>query len=82
MVKGRGEEFQHERLLTLIEANHMTVPEVADNIRCTRQLVYRWVNGQSIPGIKALIALCHLFKVDMNFFFPSMRKDKLEAVMA
>jgi transcriptional regulator with XRE-family HTH domain len=82
MVQGSGEEFLHDRLLALIEANHMTVPEVADKIKVTRQLVYRWLAGDSIPGIKALIALCHLFKVDMNFFFPSMRKDKLEAVTA
>lgn len=82
MVKSKGQEFQYERLLVLIEANHMSVPEVADKIKVTRQLVYRWLSGDSIPGIKALIALCHLFKVDMNFFFPSMRKDKLEAVSA
>jgi len=82
MVKGKGVEFRHDRLLTLMEAHHMTVPELAERIQVTRRLVYRWVNGQSIPGIKALIALCYLFKVDMNFFFPSMRKKKLEAVMA
>lgn len=81
MVKGKGDEFQYERLLTLIEANHMTVSELADKIKVTRQLVYRWLNGESLPGIKALIDLCHLFKVDMNFFFPGMRKKKLEAVM-
>jgi transcriptional regulator with XRE-family HTH domain len=80
MVKGTGEEFRHDRLLTLIEANDMTVREVADNVKVTKQMVYRWVNGLSIPGIKALIALCHLFKVDMNFFFPSMRKVRLEAI--
>ena len=82
MIKRKGIEFRHDRLLTLIEANRMTVPELADKIKVTRQLVYRWVNGQTIPGIKALIALCHLFQVDMNFFFPSMRKNKLEAVVA
>lgn len=82
MAKKRGQEFQYERLMVLIEANHMTVPEVADKIKVTRQLVYRWLSGETIPGIKALIALCHLFKVDMNFFFPSMRKERLEAISA
>jgi transcriptional regulator with XRE-family HTH domain len=82
MTKSKGVEFKHDRLLTLLEANQMTVPELADKLDVTRQLVYRWVNGQSLPGIKALIRLCALFKVDMNFFFPSMRKHKLEAVMA
>lgn len=82
MVKAKGREFRHDLLLALIEANHMTVPIVAHKIKVTRQLVYRWVNGQSIPGIKSLVALCVLFKVDMNFFFPGIEKNKLEAVMA
>jgi len=82
MGKKKDQEFQYERLSVLIEANHMTVPEVAEKIKVTRQLVYRWLNGETLPGIKALIALCRLFKVDMNFFFPSTRKERLEAISA
>jgi transcriptional regulator with XRE-family HTH domain len=81
MVKRKMIEFRHDRLLTLLEANHMNVQELADKVGVTRQLVYRWLNGQSLPGIKPLIRLCELYRVDMNFFFPAMRKTKLEAVL-
>jgi len=81
MTRRKPIEFRHDRLLTLVEANHWNVQQLAEKVGVTRQLVYRWLNGQSIPGIKALIRLCDLFKVDINFFFPSMRKTKLEAVL-
>ena len=69
-------EFRADRLLTMMEANQMTVPWVAEKLGVTRQLIYRWIAGKSIPGIQPLCALCDLFAVDMNFFFPSLRQLK------
>ena len=73
-------EFDTERLLTLLEEHHMTVQDLADKIQVSRQLIYRWLQGKSIPGMKNQVKLCKLFGVDLNFFYPSMRKERLEAV--
>lgn len=74
-------DFQRDRLLTLIEANHMTVPDVAEKVKVSRQVVYKWLTGKSTPSMKVQIRLCKLFEVDLNFFYPGLRKNKLEAVL-
>ena len=73
-------EFRADRLLTMMEANQISATELAEQVEVTRQLVYRWIAGKSVPGIKPLYRLCEIFKVDMNFFFPSLRKNHLVGV--
>jgi transcriptional regulator with XRE-family HTH domain len=75
-------KFQKDRLLTLLEANDMTVNDIAAKIKVSRQVIYSWLNGKATPSMKAQLRLCELFKVDMNFFYPSLRKKRLEAVTA
>lgn len=74
-------DFQSDRLLALIEANHTSVPQLSEQLGVTRQLVYRWLKGKSVPGIHSLLALCKMYDVDMEYFFPSVRKNKFQAVM-
>jgi len=74
-------EFDAERLLALLEEHHLTVVDLAEKIKVSRQLVYQWLNRKSIPGMKNQVKLCKLFGVDLNFFYPSMRKERLEAVV-
>lgn len=75
-------EFDYQRLVILIESRNFTIAYVAEKVGVSPQLVYRWVHGESFPGINPYIRLCQLFGVDMNFFYPEMKKSKLEPAMA
>lgn len=76
--------FAHERLQMLLDEHRMSVPTLADKMKVSRQLSYRYISGEALPTINCLVVLCDVFDVEMSFFFPSTRKaqPEPETVMA
>jgi len=49
------------------------------NYKVSRSSVCNWERGRTMPGIKALIALCLLFEVEPNYFFSEKQANSLLA---
>ena len=75
-------KFNPDRLLALLESREKTVAECADSIGVSRQLMYRWIKGETIPGIHACLDMCDFFEVEIGFFFTYSKKKIQEMALA
>lgn len=71
-------EFQPDRLLALIESHGTTVPELAESIGVSKAIIYRWINGEQIPKLKNVLAMCESLNIQIGYFFPTGKKMKPE----
>jgi len=54
------------RIKKLREESGYTISRLADALGVTQQAVCKWQNGQSVPSIDNLVALCALFHVRLD----------------
>lgn len=63
-------EFSPDRLRAALEIKNVTVAELADGIGHTRQIVYRWLDGEGLPNMEAFQGMCSFLKLEPGYFFP------------
>lgn len=72
-------QFCPDRLRAALEIKEITVQELAEGIDHTRQIVYRWLEGDGLPNMEAFQAMCDFLKLKPGYFFPETIVTKKKA---
>lgn len=68
--------FHPDRLVALLESRKVDDATVAEKIGISRQMIFRWRTGQSIPQIGAVLKMCDYFDVEIGYFFLRPPKEE------
>lgn len=52
-----------KNLKDLIESSGFSIVEVAEDIGCSKEVIYKWMAGHSHPGVSPLVRICKLLAV-------------------
>ena len=64
-----------QKLKEAREARKMSAVDAAKKIGKSKSTLYNWEKGDADPGADNLLKLCHLYSVDLNFFFPKQEVE-------
>lgn len=59
-------EFYSEKLYELRKQRGMSQEEFAEKIGVSRQSIYAWESGKSLPDIENLYKMCQILKIEVN----------------
>lgn len=68
----------HEKLLSLRREHGMTQDDLARALFVTRQSVYKWETGRSLPDIEKIKQICQLFDISADELLDIVKKDSKE----
>lgn len=54
------------KLKKLAKQHHISAPALARNMGISKQSVYKWYRGQSLPSIDNLFYLCQLYQISID----------------
>jgi len=75
-IKKEPMHFNSDRLQAIIEVQNKSVSQVAESIGVSRTILYKWMNGEWVPKLQNILAMCDYFEIDIGYFFPTGKKLK------
>ncbi|MCK8611785.1 helix-turn-helix domain-containing protein [Apilactobacillus kunkeei] len=64
-----------ENLLIIRKRNNLSQSKLANKIKVSRQTIYNWENGKSVPDILSIAKLSELYNVSIDDLIKSNIKD-------
>lgn len=64
-----------ENLLIIRKRNNLSQSKLANKIKVSRQTIYNWENGKSVPDILSMAKLSELYNVSIDDLIKSNIKD-------
>lgn len=74
MAMKKGKTFNPEQLVRLREKTGLSCKDFGAKVGVSRQNVYMWEHGETIPSIPSIERLCREFDVWPDYFFRKVIK--------
>lgn len=73
-IKKETMQFNSDRLQAIIELHPKSISQVAGSLGVSRTILYKWMNGEWVPKLQNILAMCDYFEIDIGYFFPTGKK--------
>lgn len=70
-----------KKLTRLRKMHGFSQEELAGKLNISRQAIYKWESGTTLPNTENLNSLCAFFNVDINYFLTDIEEEKAYAVV-